>query len=103
MRPAAFRKRAPRAQVVRAAAVPTALPGIPTGMRTGIGFGWTTLVAAEMVAAERGIVRMVLSASDFLVTDVVMLGILIIGLIAFLFDLGMRWLERRLIPWKGRT
>ena len=99
MRPAAFRERAPRAQVVRAAAVPTALPG----MRTGIGFGWTTLAAAETVAAEQGIDRMVLSASDFLVTDVVMLGILVIGLIAFLFDLGMRWLERRLVPWKGRT
>ena len=94
---------ASRAQVVREVVFPVALPDILTGMRTGIGFGWTTLVAAEMVAAEQGIDRMVLSASDFLMTDVVMLGILVIGLIAFLFDLGMRWLERRLVPWKGRT
>ena len=72
-------------------------------MRTGIGFGWTMLAAAETVAAEQGIDRMAPSASDFLVTDVVMLGILVIGPIAFLFDLGMRWLERRLVPWKGRT
>ena len=100
---AAYSLGASRAQVVREVVFPAALPDILTGMRIGIGFGWTTLVAAEMVAAEQGIGHMVLSASDFLVTDVVMLGILVIGLIAFLFDLGMRWLERRLVPWKGRT
>lgn len=100
---AAYSLGASRAQVVREVVLPAALPDILTGMRIGIGFGWTTLVAAEMVAAEQGIGHMVLSASDFLVTDVVMLGILVIGLIAWLFDLGMRTLERRLVPWRGRT
>lgn len=100
---AAWSLGASRAQVVREVVLPAALPDILTGMRIGIGFGWTTLVAAEMVAAEQGIGHMVLSASDFLVTDVVMLGILVIGLIAWLFDLGMRTLERRLVPWRGRT
>ncbi len=78
-----------------------ALPDIMTGMRIAIGFGWTTLVAAEMVAAERGIGFMVLNASEFLVTDVVIAGIMVIGLIAYCFDLLMRYLETKLIPWKG--
>ena len=67
-------------------------------MRTGIGFGWTTLAEAETVAAEQSIDRMAPSASDVLVTDVVMLGIFVIGLIAVLFDLSMRWPERRPVP-----
>ena len=46
---------------------------------------------------------MVLSAAEFLLTEVVILGIVIIGLIAYLFDLGMRWLERRFVPWKGKV
>jgi taurine transport system permease protein len=54
-----------------------------------------------MVAAERGIGFMVLNASEFLVTDVVIAGILVIGVIAYCFDLLMRYLEDKLIPWKG--
>lgn len=100
---AAFSLGASRAQVVRHVVVPAALPEILTGMRIGIGFGWTTLVAAEMVAASAGLGFMVLSASEFLVTEVVVLGILIIGGIAFAFDMAMRHLERRLVPWKGKA
>ncbi len=71
-------------------------------MRIGIGFGWTTLVAAEMVAAKAGLGVMVLNAARFLATDIVFLGIVVIGLVAFLFDLLMRWVERTLVPWKGK-
>jgi taurine transport system permease protein len=67
-----------------------------------MGVGWTTLVAAEMVAATSGIGFMVLTASEFLQTDIVIMGIAIIAAIAYAFDLVMRWLERRLVPWKGR-
>ena len=80
-----------------------AMPEILTGMRIGIGFGWTTLVAAELVAAQRGLGAMIQQASDFLVTDVVILGIVVIGGIAYLFDLLMRYLERLLVPWKGQV
>lgn len=41
-------------------------------------------------------------SSRFLRTDLVVMGILIIGAIAWLFDLAMRWVERRVVPWKGR-
>ena len=83
--------------------LPAALPEILTGLRIAIGFGWTTLVAAEMVAATAGLGQMVLNASSFLRTDIVVMGILIIGAIAWLFDLAMRWVERRVVPWKGRS
>ncbi|MBR8229706.1 ABC transporter permease subunit [Burkholderia vietnamiensis] len=90
------------AQIVRHVVLPAALPEILTGLRIAIGFGWTTLVAAEMVAATAGLGQMVLNASSFLRTDIVVMGILIIGAIAWLFDLAMRWVERRAVPWKGR-
>lgn len=89
-------------QIVRFVVLPAALPEILTGLRIAIGFGWTTLVAAEMVAATAGLGQMVLNASSFLRTDVVVMGIVLIGLLAWGFDLGMRALERRLVPWKGR-
>jgi len=82
---------------------PGALPEIFTGMRIGIGFGWTTLVAAEMVAAASGLGHMVLDAANFLVTDVVVMGIIVIGLIAYVLDLLMRYLELIFVPWKGKT
>jgi taurine transport system permease protein len=89
-------------QVIRHVILPSALPDILVGMRIAIGFGWTTLVAAEMVAANVGLGQMVLNASNFLRTDIVIMGIVVIGVVAYMFDLLMRWVERKLVPWKGR-
>nr|WP_171938789.1 ABC transporter permease subunit [Herbaspirillum rubrisubalbicans] len=89
-------------QVIRMVVFPAALPEILTGMRIAVGFGWTTLVAAEMVAATAGIGQMVLNASNFLRTDVVIMGIIVIGVLAYLIDLLMRKMEHKLIPWKGK-
>lgn len=94
---------ATRWQLIRHVIAPAALPEILVGLRIAIGFGWTTLVAAEMVAATVGMGQLVLNASNFLRTDIVVMGILVIGLAAWSFDLLMRWLERRLVPWKGRA
>ena len=99
---AAYSFGATRWQVMRHVIVPSALPEILTAMRIGIGFGWTTLVAAEMVAATKGIGYMVLTASQFLQTSTVIMGIIVIAAIAYAFDMLMRALERRLVPWKGK-
>jgi taurine transport system permease protein len=99
---AAYSLGATRLQVIRHVILPAALPEILTGMRIGIGFGWTTLVAAEMVAATAGLGFMVLNAAEFLRSDVVIMGIVVIGALAYLFDLLMRKVERKLVPWKGR-
>jgi len=91
-----------RWQIVRHVILPAALPEILTGMRIAIGFGWTTLVAAEMVAATAGLGQLVLNASNFLRTDVVVMGIIVIGMVALLFDMMMRRTETLLVPRKGR-
>ena len=94
---------ASRWQVLLHVVLPAATPDILVGLRIGMGVGWTTLVAAEMVAANAGLGQMVLNASNFLRTDVVVMGILVIGLFAVLFEFGMRWLEGVLVPWKGKS
>lgn len=99
---AAYSMGASYMQVVRYVILPSAMPDILIGMRIAIGFGWTTLVAAEMVAANLGLGQMVLNASNFLRTDIVIMGIIVIGVVAYLFDLLMRWVEGRVVPWKGR-
>jgi taurine transport system permease protein len=100
---AALSMGATRTQVVQHVIVPGAMPEILVGLRIGMGVGWTTLVAAEMVAADAGLGKMVYNAANFLRTDVVILGIVAIGFVAYVFELVMRWLERRLVPWKGKV
>ncbi|MBU6218489.1 MAG: ABC transporter permease subunit [Burkholderiaceae bacterium] len=99
---AAYSMGASYSQVIRFVILPAAMPEILVGMRIAIGFGWTTLVAAEMVAANVGLGQMVLNASNFLRTDIVIMGIIVIGVVAYVFDIFMRWVERRLVPWKGK-
>lgn len=89
-------------QVVRHVILPSALPAILTGLRIALGAGWSTLVAAELVAATRGLGFMIQSAAQFLVTDVVVMGILVIAAIAFVLEFTLRRIERVLVPWAGR-
>lgn len=82
--------------------LPSALPEILTGVRIALGVGWSTLVAAELIASTRGIGYLTMSASHFLATDAVFVGIAIIAACAFCFSFAMRLLERVLVPWKGK-
>lgn len=92
---------ASRTQVLLFVILPGALPEILTGLRIGLGVGWSTLVAAELIAATHGLGFMVQSAGEFLATDVVLAGIAVIAAIAFGLELGLRALQRRLTPWHG--
>ena len=94
---------ASRIQVLWFVILPGALPEILTGLRIGLGVGWSTLVAAELIAATRGLGFMVQSAGEFLATDVVLAGIAVIAVIAFILELGLRALQRRLTPWHGEV
>ncbi|MER8896134.1 ABC transporter permease subunit [Mesorhizobium sp. M0676] len=89
-------------QVVRHVILPSALPSILTGLRIALGAGWSTLVAAELVAATRGLGFMIQSAAQFLVTDVVVMGIVVIATIAFVLEFIIRRIERQLVPWAGK-
>ncbi len=82
---------------------PLALPDIFTGLRTALGVEYTTLVAAEMVAATAGIGWMVLDASNYLRSDIVFVGVFIMGLTGILMDRIMRMLEKKIVFWKGKV
>lgn len=99
---AAYSLGASRWQILRHVIIPNSLPEIFTGARVAMGVCWGTVVAAELVAAEQGAGMMIMVASRFQATDIVLMGIILIGLIGFGIDIGLRRAERWLIPWKGR-
>jgi taurine transport system permease protein len=82
--------------------VPNSLPEIFTGARVAMGVCWGTVVAAELVAAEKGAGMMIMVASRFQLTDVVIMGIVLIGVIGYAIDILMRKAETILVPWKGK-
>ncbi len=82
--------------------LPNALPELFTTVRLSIGIGWTSLIAAEMVAANSGLGWMVINAGSYLRTDVVLLGIVLLGLTGYFFDWALVRLQRRFAPWTGK-
>ena len=100
---AAYSLGASKSQIMRHVIVPNSLPEIFTGARVAMGVCWGTVVAAELVAAEKGVGKMIVAASKFQDTDIVLMGIILIGIIGFGIDVLMRWGERVLVPWKGRV
>ncbi len=99
---AAYSLGASKSQLLRKVILPNSLPEIFTGARVSMGVCWGTVVAAELVAAEKGAGKMIIAASKFQFTDIVIVGIIIIGVIGYGIDIVMRMLEKRLIPWKGK-
>jgi len=89
-------------QFFRYVILPSVLPDLFTGMRVGVGIGWTTLIAAEMIAANSGIGWMVLNASSYLRTDIVLLGIVILGTTGYLLDILIVMIQKRAVPWMGK-
>lgn len=82
---------------------PSCLPDMFVGLRTAIGVAYTTLVAAEMVAAESGIGWMVLDAKNWLRNDIIFVGIIIMGITGILIDQILKLIERKLVPWSGKV
>jgi len=99
---AAYSLGASKWQLMRHVIVPNSLPEIFTGARVAMGVCWGTVVAAELVAAEKGAGMMVMVASRFQNTDIVIMGIILIGIIGYGIDILMRKAEAWLVPWKGR-
>lgn len=81
---------------------PAALPDVFMGLRTALGVEYTTLVAAEMVAATAGMGWLVLDASNYLRSDIVFMGVIIMGITGILLDKIIRVVERKIIHWKGK-
>lgn len=94
---------ATRAQIWRHVILPSALAEIFTGMRIGMGIAWTCLVAAEMVAASRGLGFLVIQAGRNLQVGMVFVGIVMIGVVGFLMDAILGLAEHHWVPWKGQV
>ena len=99
---AAYSLGATKKQVLRRVILPNSLPEIFTGARVAMGVCWGTVVAAELVAAEKGAGKMIIAASKFQLTDIVIVGIILIGVIGYMIDILMRRAENFLVPWKGK-
>ena len=100
---AAYSLGASKIQILRNVIMPNSLPEIFTGARVAMGVCWGTVVAAELVAASEGAGMMIMVASKFQLTDIVLMGIILIGVIGFGIDILMRRAESWLVPWKGRS
>lgn len=100
---AAYSLGASKLQVLIHVIIPNSLPEIFTGARVAMGVCWGTVVAAELVAAEKGAGKMIIAASKFQQTDIVIMGIILIGIIGYSIDMLMRKAEDKLIPWKGQN
>ncbi|WGI20991.1 ABC transporter permease [Amylibacter sp. IMCC11727] len=99
---AAYSLGASKRQLLTKVILPNSLPEIFTGARVAMGVCWGTVVAAELVAAEKGAGKMIIAASKFQLTDIVIIGIIIIGVIGLGIDVLMRMVENKLVPWKGK-
>ena len=85
--------------VLRRVLFPASLPGIFDNLRVAMGWAWSYLVVAELVAADRGLGFMIIQSQRFLLTGRVIGGILVIGLLGLLFDYAFKFGYKRLFPW----
>ena len=92
-----------RRQVVTRVLIPATLPGVMDTLRVTMGWAWTFLVVAELVAADKGLGYMILNAMRGLFTEKIFLGIVIIGLLGLLTDQSLKALRRWLLPWAAET
>ena len=90
---------APEYKVLTRVVFKGALPQIITGIRIGLGVGWMALVAAELVGANSGLGFVINDARSMLRTDIIVVGMLTIGLVGLLIDSMIRVLSRYLLPW----
>jgi taurine transport system permease protein len=93
---------ASRLQVIRHGVFPSVLPEVITGIRVAVGFAFTTVVAAETINGTPGIGGMIWAAERFNQTDVVILGIIVIGLCGLFLDTSIQLIDRWLVPWRGQ-
>lgn len=89
-----------RNQLIREVVIPAALPGIFTGIRIGLGMAWGLVVAAELVAVKTGLGALIWRADLVMRPDIILAGIIFIGLIAYVLEQGILWLQRGLLSWQ---
>ena len=91
-----------RVRVLTTVLIPATLPGVMDALRITLGWAWTYLIVAELVAADRGLGIMILESQRGLRTDRIFAGLITIGLLGFTCDFAFKWLHRILLPWSPR-
>lgn len=79
--------------------MPAALPSIIVGFRLGLGYSWRSLIGAELIAAASGIGYMIIEAEQLSRPDIIIVGILSIGVFGYIIDYFFFKLTNRIIPW----
>ena len=79
--------------------LPAALPSIFTGMRLGLGFAWVVIVVGEMTGVPTGLGAIIMEARQLSRTEIVISGMIVIGIAGFISDRIVMWLGRRLLRW----
>ena len=82
--------------------VPLSIPHVLTAVRVALGVSWATLVASELIAAQRGLGAVIENASNYFQLDTIYMGIICIGLIALLMDSCVRAVASRAVKWQER-
>ncbi len=93
---------ATRSEIIKLVILPSARPALLDTLRITVGWAWTYLVVAELVAANSGLGYAILRAQRYMHTDKIFAGILLIGLIGLLTDQAFRWIGRRAFHWQKR-
>ncbi|MCL5935716.1 MAG: ABC transporter permease [Firmicutes bacterium] len=88
-------------QMITKVVLPAAMPAIFAGMRTGLGVGWMSVVAAEMISAKAGLGYLIYAGRYSLDTALIMGGMLTIGVLGLLMDVLMRRLENKVLAWRS--
>ncbi len=83
--------------------IPASLPGIMDNLRITMGWAWTYLIVAELVSAEKGLGYMILQAMRGMQTDVIFVGLFVIGLLGLITDQTFKYLTIWLLPWSEKA
>lgn len=83
--------------------IPLTVPHILTALRVALGVAWATLVASELIAAQRGLGALIQNASTYFLLDVIYVGIICIGCVALIMDVILRMISKRLLVWQERA
>lgn len=88
-----------RAEIMTRIILPCAMPAIVVGLRIGLGYSWRALVGAELIASSAGLGYMIVDAENLSRTDIVLAGILVIGVIGLIADQLLKISIRQIAPW----
>ena len=90
-------------EIFRKVIIPLTMPHILTALRVALGVAWATLVASELVAAQKGLGALIQSAGAYFQMDVIYVGIISIGFIALTMDFLLRQVGISLVKWQDRV